>query len=82
MKLNVFQTKDGKVTFMANSNIPPSHYEGEKIGTLVIDIKPEKKLVTKENEIDNGSLYNMELIDCGIIPREAINVKITYEVEE
>jgi hypothetical protein len=85
MQLNVFQTKNGKVTFMANSNIPTSHYEGEKIGTITLHVELEKKVVTGERDIEcrEVHLYNSTLdIVHGVVPHLAKNIKITYDIEE
>jgi len=52
------------------------------IGTLDLDIKPEKKVVTREAKPVKSGFFGTD--DCiqAWIPHNATNIKMTYDIEE
>jgi hypothetical protein len=78
----------GKIIFereKSSALMPKDHFY---LGELDLDIKPEKKLVTKEKRFDNaiswgGDIHSNDgFSQQRVVPLDAKNIHITYEVEE
>lgn len=86
MKVYVYQLPDGEFRYFNKKLCEGVRLEGWKfLGTLDLDIQPEKKTVVKEAEYKGVLLsdgFNKQLDIYSTLPVDAKNIRITYEVEE
>lgn len=82
MKVYVYQDCF-RIYLMVKEDQHVREYNINYLGELNLDIKPEKKLVTRETPARFGEVVSVDTYKAyGHLPLIARNVRLVYEIEE
>jgi hypothetical protein len=80
MKVKVYKDILGGLHFAEEDNC---YKEKKYIGSVELDITPDKKMVTRETSDVASRSYNYGTKEVySVLPEDARNIKVTYDIEE